>query len=62
MDQQSMKRCQICDEWKQEGINLFVSFICTSCEKEMLKTDPEDEMYQFYIDRMKSKCLQDQVN
>ncbi|TFB21061.1 sigma-G inhibitor, Gin [Filobacillus milosensis] len=53
MEQKSMKQCKICEEWKNEGIYLLISFICSDCEKEILDTDPQDERYQYYIDRMK---------
>ncbi len=51
--QKSMKQCKVCEEWKEDGIYLLISFICTSCEKEMLETDPQDERYQYYVDRLK---------
>ena len=61
MIEQSMKRCHICEEEKVEGIYLLVSFICTDCEKEMLNTAPEDEKYQYYVERLK-RGLQNQLN
>ncbi|GEL78283.1 sigma factor G inhibitor Gin [Tenuibacillus multivorans] len=53
MESKSMKQCKICEEWKTEGIYLFISFICSNCEKEILETDPTDERYQYYVDRLR---------
>lgn len=52
-----MKQCKICEEWKEEGIYLLISFICTSCEKEMLETEPGDEHYQYYVERLKRSYI-----
>ncbi|MGM8215735.1 sigma factor G inhibitor Gin [Bacillaceae bacterium W0354] len=53
MNEQSMNQCKICEEHKSEGIYLLVSFICSDCEKEILGTSPEEERYQYYVDRLK---------
>lgn len=53
MNDHSMNQCKICEEKKREGIYILVSFICSDCEKEILNTNPEDERYQYFVDRLK---------
>ena len=56
----SMKVCKICDQPKQEGLQLFFAFICTDCEKEIIHTSPEEERYDYYVDRLKACSYQKQ--
>ncbi|MFS0645377.1 sigma factor G inhibitor Gin [Siminovitchia sp. 179-K 8D1 HS] len=48
-----MEKCIICEKEKKIGIHLYTSFICTDCEREMVKTDTDDPKYKFYIEQMK---------
>lgn len=48
-----METCIICKKEKKIGIHLYTSFICTDCEREMVKTDTDDPKYQFFIEQMK---------
>lgn len=45
--------CTICGLQRDEGIRIVSSFICSSCEHEMVTTDVKDEKYMFFITRMK---------
>lgn len=48
----------ICCEQKVEGIQILTQFLCHECEREIVKTDVEDERYAYYIDRMKRIWLE----
>jgi hypothetical protein len=48
-----VKSCQICNEMKVKGITLYTTFICSECEKEMIQTEPGDEKYQFFIEKLR---------
>ncbi|MFC4403550.1 sigma factor G inhibitor Gin [Gracilibacillus xinjiangensis] len=52
--QQSTKHCGICDKTKKEGIYLYQLFICAECEKEIVATDPSDEVYSIYVKKLKA--------
>lgn len=45
--------CIICDEEKEHGIRIFSLFICAVCEQNMRLTEPEDENYHYYIEKLK---------
>jgi len=47
------KSCHICDQEKKEGITLYSLFICRSCEKEIIQSNPGDVNYQFFIEKLK---------
>jgi hypothetical protein len=53
-----MKECQgeycvICEQKKMKGIHLYTSFICTECEKNIIKTETDDPKYKYYINQLK---------
>ncbi|HEY4553987.1 MAG TPA: sigma factor G inhibitor Gin [Bacillaceae bacterium] len=48
-----METCIICGEAQQHGIHLYTSFICTDCERAMVKTSTKDPAYQVFIDKLK---------
>ena len=47
------QNCTICGLQREEGIRIVSSFICSSCEQEMVTTDVMDEKYPFFISKMK---------
>lgn len=51
-----MKQCIICEEEKQAGIHLYLLFICTDCEHNMIYTEPRDEKYNYYVKKLKQHC------
>ncbi|MDX8047510.1 sigma factor G inhibitor Gin [Gracilibacillus sp. S3-1-1] len=46
--------CGVCDEQKREGIFVYQMFICQECEQKIVSTKPNDENYEYYIDKMKA--------
>ena len=50
--------CMICCEQKEAGIRILTQFLCHECEREIVKTDVEDERYDYYISRMKRIWLE----
>ncbi len=57
---ESVTICKICDVPKRSGLHLMHAFICSDCEKEILQTSPEEERYQYYVDRLKVSSYQKQ--
>ncbi|MBO8157643.1 MAG: sigma factor G inhibitor Gin [Bacillaceae bacterium] len=47
------RMCQICQEEKDEGIIVYHAFICSDCEQEIVKTEPEDEKYNYFVKKLK---------
>jgi hypothetical protein len=45
--------CVICEEKKIKGIHLYTSFICSECEKDMIKTETNDPKYKHYLSQLK---------
>jgi len=53
MDERVGGTCLVCGEGKEQGIRIFSQFLCHECEREIVKTEVEDEQYGYYIERMK---------
>ncbi|NEU32518.1 hypothetical protein GN156_17380 [bacterium LRH843] len=45
--------CMICRQAKKEGIYVFNIFLCTACEKDIVKLDVEMQNYDYYIEQMR---------
>ncbi|MCT2534285.1 sigma factor G inhibitor Gin [Aquibacillus koreensis] len=45
--------CGVCDLEKPKGIHLYNLFICCECEQKMVHTEPSEEQYKFYLDKLK---------
>ncbi|ARK28420.1 Inhibitor of sigma-G Gin [Halalkalibacter krulwichiae] len=52
------KRCVICEKRAQEGIMIASSLICSPCEKAIVQTEETDELYNRYVEKMKSLSSQ----
>ncbi|MEW9675329.1 sigma factor G inhibitor Gin [Lentibacillus sp. L22] len=50
----SLERCGICEEEKDKGIHLYNLFICCECEHNMIHTEPREEKYQYYLQKLKN--------
>ncbi|RKD22819.1 inhibitor of sigma-G Gin [Ammoniphilus oxalaticus] len=48
-----IKGCIVCGDTEQKGITIWQSFICESCEQEMVNTDVRDTKYPFFVEKMK---------
>ncbi|SEO39163.1 Inhibitor of sigma-G Gin [Amphibacillus marinus] len=48
-----MHKCHLCDQSQKEGLYIYNLYICNSCEQEMLKTQPEDPNYQFFVNKLR---------
>lgn len=46
--------CIICDEEKETGIHLYNSFICSECERNIVHTEPREEKYRYYLEKLKN--------
>ncbi|CAG9614382.1 Anti-sigma-G factor Gin [Bacillus rhizoplanae] len=45
--------CIVCEDKKDSGIHLYTSFICESCEREMIETSTNDPKYMFYLQQLR---------
>ncbi|UOQ83827.1 sigma factor G inhibitor Gin [Gracilibacillus salinarum] len=54
MGNNNMHCCGICNQMRTEGILLFGFYICHECEKEIVATNPSDESYQYYVEKLRS--------
>ena len=45
--------CVICEDLKPFGIHLYTSFICTDCEKDLIKTRTNDPKYKYFLKQLK---------
>lgn len=54
MDNNREDICIICNRKTDEGYYLYTSYICCVCEKDMLETEPHEEKYQYYINKLKA--------
>lgn len=50
-------KCLICDEEKERGIHILAHFICEVCEQNIRLTEPEDERYQYYIEKLRKLTI-----
>lgn len=54
--------CTICGESSSAGLHIVRSFICSSCEQEIVKIDVKDERYPFFVSRMKTIFYEPNAN
>lgn len=50
----AIELCGICEEKKEAGIHLYKIFICSECERNMIHTEPREEKYQYYLQKLKN--------
>lgn len=46
--------CGICEEVKQEGLQIYRLFLCRDCERNMIHTEPREEKYAYYLAKLKN--------
>lgn len=49
-----IEHCGICEEEKEQGIRLYKLFICSECEWNMIHTEPREEKYNYYLQKLKN--------
>ena len=59
---ETMTQCGICEEEKDEGIVLYRLFICHECERNMIHTEPREEKYNYYLQKLKNMNQQNQFH
>ncbi|WP_027964424.1 sigma factor G inhibitor Gin [Halalkalibacillus halophilus] len=57
MGEQTTTCCQICENWKGNGFYLLDAFICKDCEHLMVNTSPDQEIYSYFIERLKERRM-----
>lgn len=51
------RRCIVCGKERKIGLFIYDSFICQSCEREMVHTNVEDAKYDEFIKKLKKIWL-----
>lgn len=49
-----METCMFCEQKSKEGLKICSTYICGSCETELIFTHVEDPFYLLFVDKMKS--------
>lgn len=49
--------CVICEEFKDQGIHLYTSFICRDCEKDVISTDTNDPKYKYFLNKLRKVTM-----
>ena len=45
--------CGICDEEKESGFYLYRLYICLECERQIVQAEPEQDIYQQFVKRLR---------
>lgn len=53
-NKRTFENCSICEEEKEHGIHLYTLFICKECEHNMVHTEPHEEKYRYYVQKLKN--------
>ncbi|MCL7749298.1 MULTISPECIES: sigma factor G inhibitor Gin [Halalkalibacter] len=46
--------CMVCNKRKTEGLQVLNTFMCESCETELLQLNEQDDMYETYVKQMRN--------
>ncbi|MCY0875672.1 MAG: sigma factor G inhibitor Gin [Firmicutes bacterium] len=46
--------CMICEQAGKEGIHILSQFICLECEREIVNTGVDDDLYDYFVERMRA--------
>ncbi|MCY0894086.1 MAG: sigma factor G inhibitor Gin [Acidibacillus sp.] len=46
--------CMMCERDCSDGIHILSQFICTECEQDMCRTEVEDDLYDYFVSRLRS--------
>jgi Inhibitor of sigma-G Gin len=49
-----METCGICEQEKQKGIHLYTLFVCCECEQKIIHTEPNEDQYRYYIEKLRN--------
>ncbi|MCI0767550.1 sigma factor G inhibitor Gin [Bacillus sp. TL12] len=45
--------CIVCENKKDDGIRVQTSFICDTCERDMVETETNDPKYIYYLQQLR---------
>lgn len=46
--------CMICEQTGKEGIHILSQFICLECERDIVNTGVDDDLYEYFVERMRA--------
>ncbi|WP_017729539.1 sigma factor G inhibitor Gin [Halalkalibacterium ligniniphilum] len=49
--------CLVCEQQKPSGMQLGTSFICETCEREIVQTEIDDAAYLFYVKKLRNLSI-----
>ncbi|WP_071458787.1 sigma factor G inhibitor Gin [Bacillus massilinigeriensis] len=47
------ENCVVCGQTKAAGLHLYTSFICTECERSMIRTETSDPNYKYFVHQLR---------
>ena len=57
MNEDNLYVCMICECAGSNGIHILSQFICSDCEEEIVNTSVEDDLYIYFVERMRAVWL-----
>lgn len=54
MEERTAFTCVVCECQTSDGIHILSQFICADCEREMVLTEVDDELYAFFVARLRT--------
>ncbi len=57
MNEDDVYVCMICECSCSNGIHILSQFICSECEEEIVNTSVEDDLYDYFVERLRALWL-----
>lgn len=57
MMESTAEECIVCGQTRTDGIRIVSRFICADCESDIVRTDVEDDMYGYFVERLRALWL-----
>lgn len=48
-----LRVCMICARTGGDGIHILSRFICSDCEQDLVNTEVDDDLYEYFVDRLR---------
>lgn len=47
------EKCSVCELEQRKGIHILKLFVCESCEREIVRSEVDDEFYKYYLKKIR---------
>lgn len=54
MEESTDFTCVVCECHTSVGIHILSQFVCVDCEREMVGTEADEELYAFFVARLRT--------